>query len=651
MSVAELWAFADRRQADAEPYWDAAHGGYNQVDGTEDVRLDANMLQVHATAALAGHAGATRRDDRVIALVDLLTRGPAFIAPPIAAPTGTHGHSPGWTSSTRRPGRQHVAIDAQVVEALVAAWDARDVVGLSATLRERIAGSISAVAASPFFRYPSQFLTQWNWHADLDAAAYRVTGDRTFLDDYRRQLSRFVRGSRIALDPARTPFLNPGLGLLYAQRKADAIGAPLLSTAEYENLVLSGLRHYDMAVQAGMRPLSTAQEKRLRDWSRRVMLGDWTHAGTLNWDTSLGTRRWWLARYWAFAQQGLETLISAGRLSAVGGQPAWAASVADAGLRTYERWAALYPDGRLPSQLWGVAGRDRSESNDPVFTATRVQAHATRVAQLRAGAPAPERPPAWFARDNGAGRLAVSTPAYSTGVLVRHPTDDYGGVELARLLNADGMPVSGLGGKGRSAFGLDLVRRGETLLDTQPGRSTVRRGRTSVRVDAGKGRSNVRDTFTGALRVRSSVRNSAGSVAVHQRFHRAFIVVRRSVEARRTATATVRFPAWGEGAVLSVVRRSGRREPLTERSVSAVGAVGLVVSSASGGYAVDLCSIPRGARLRLATVDPVPTSPHTVRVALLSMRVPDGAKRTTTVRITPTTGEPPSPNGAPGACR
>ncbi|MCK9250372.1 MAG: hypothetical protein M0P31_15535 [Solirubrobacteraceae bacterium] len=650
LSVAELWAFADRRQADVEPYWSATLGRYMPVDGTEDVRLAANMLQVHASAALGGHVGATRRDDRVHALVDLLTRAPAFIAPPTEAPRGTHGHVPGWTSSSLRPGWQHVAVDAQVVDALTAAWDARDVVGLPAGLRDRIAGAISSVADSPFYRYPAQFLTQWNWHADLDAAAFHVTGDRRFLDDYRRQLSRFVRGSRIALDPARTPFLNPGLGLLYAQRKASAIGAPLLSTSEYENLVFSGLRHYDMAVRAGMRPLSGPQEQRLREWSQRVMFGDWTHAGALNWDTSLGTRRWWLARYWAFAQQGLETFITARRLSAAPDQSAWAAAVADAGLRTYERWASAYPDGRLPSQLWGVEGRDRSEGNDPVFTATRVQAHASRLALLRPGNAAPERPPAWFARDNGVGRLVVSTPAYSTGVLVRHPTDDYGGIEMARLLNADGMPVSGIGGSGRSAFGLDLVRRGRVVLDTQPGRSTVRRGRTSVRVDAGPRRSDVRDTFTGALRVRSRVANAAGSVELHQRFHRGFVVVRRTVEAERAGTATTRFPSWGDGARLTVVRRSGRTERLTGRSVSAAGAVGLVVESASGGYAVDLCEVPRGSRLRAVTVPSVATSPRTRRVALLSVRVAADGERRTTVRITPTTGEPPRPNGAPGAC-
>src|SRR5690606_10032647 len=108
------------------------------------------------------------------------------------------------------------------------------------------------------------------------------------------------------------------------------------SSSEYENLIYSGVRHYDLAVGAGMAPLAAADEDRLRLWGQRTLFGDWTHAGALNWDTSLGTRRWHLARYWAFALQGVETLATSGRLGAGPAQTAWGSWVAQRALETYD---------------------------------------------------------------------------------------------------------------------------------------------------------------------------------------------------------------------------------------------------------------------------------------------------------------------------
>jgi len=637
---ADYWAFADRRQADVEPTWRADVGSYVPPSSSEDVRMDANMLLTHALAATTGHRGAARKDDRVVTLVRALTRSPAYLEPPYPAPAG-QGHVPGWTSSTLRVGGQHVAVDPQVAEALAAAWDARRVVGLPDDLALRIQQVISDVAASRFFRYPAMLLTQFNWHADLDAFAARVTGNRSFLEDYRLQLQRFARGARSALDPKRTPYLNAGHGLIYAPRTAGATGQALLSATEYENLVLSGLQHYDWAVAQGMTPLTGAEEQTLRTWAQRTLLGDWTHAGYLNWDTSLGTRRIHLTRYWAFAQRGLETLVSAQRLAAMPHQAAWAASVSDRGLETYERLAAQ-SGGLLPSALWGIRGRDGAPVQDPVFTASRMAAHAARLAQLRVGRLPGSQPPPWFAYDPDVHRLGVSTRRYSTAILLRHPTDDYGGVELARLLSGAGDPVSGLGGSGRGAFGLDLTVGGRIALDTQPGRAIARRGRTSFSVrDAG--RSDLRGTFSRALAARAEVRTGAGRVRVTSRFSSGSILVTRRVTPARDAVATVRLPIWGAGASARIVRRGGGGGPLGGRAVSADGARGLLLRAAVGGYRAGLCRVPRGARLRLASLPGQPTSPRTRRVALLSFPVRKGKPVTVTVRLAATDAAPTVP--------
>jgi hypothetical protein len=635
---AGLWSFVDRRQADVDPRWMADRGTYMPVGNTDDVRLDANMLSVHAAAAKAGHGGPARRDERVRALADLLTRAPAFLSPP-AQRDGGQGHVPGWSSSSVDKGAQHVAIDPQVAAALAAAWDVRDTVGLSPEVRDRIVVALRSVADSAFFRFPAMFLNQFNWQADIAIYAAQVTGDPRYLAEYRQQLLRFVEGTRTALVAGRTPFVNAGLGIIYFPRVAGAVGSALVSTSEYENLIFSGLRHYDEAVADGMQPLPEPDEARLREWSQRVAYGDWTHAGELNWDTSLGTRRWHLARYWAFALQGTETLATARRLSGSPAQATWGTWLAGRALETYETLAARQPNGMLPSGMWGIAGRDASPQADPVLTSSRFSAHAARLAALGLGSRRAVRPPSWFALDPDARRFAVSTVRYSTGVLLRHPTDDLGGIELSRLFNGRGEPVSGTGGSGGSAFGLTLSAGGRPRLDTQPGRNTTLRGGQRLSVLHG-GRAALRGTFDGGLVVRSSTSKADAAVSVVQSFDDEGVTVRRVVRSGRKATAALRLPAWGNSARFWVLDAKGRRTRVDADSVSLKRARTIVVDTKRGGYRVGLCGLPKGARVRLTTVAPVATSPSTTLVAQIRFGVERGKRRSATLRIEPTIDTP-----------
>jgi hypothetical protein len=633
-----LWGFVDRRQAQIDPRWDAAKDTYLPVGNTDDVRLDANMLAVHAAAAREGHRGASRQDARVIALADVLTRAPALLQPP-ATRGGGQGHVPGWSSSTIDPGAQHVAIDPQVASSLAAAWEVRDVVGMSPELVTRIVDAIRSVADSSFFAYPAMVLNQFNWQSDVAMAAARVTGDPRYLEGYRQQLARFVQGTRAALTPGRTPFVNAGLGLIYSPRAAGALGPALLSTSEYENLVYSGLRHYDGAISLGMAPLAPEDEARLKEWGQRVLYGDWSHAGELNWDTSLGTRRWHLSRYWAFALQGVETLATNGRLSASPQQGAWAAWTAERALETYDVLTTRQRTGLLESGMWGVVGRDVSPQADPLFTASRFAAHAARLAQLDFGRRKVVRPPGWFALDPDAGRLAVSTVRYATGVLLRHPTDDIGGIELSRLFGGAGDPVSGTGGSARSAFGLDLDVGGRVVLDSEPGRHGTIDGTQSLKVLLG-GKEALRGTFTTGLRLFGRTTNSAGTITVDHRFDEDGVTIYRTVRSARTATATLRLPAWGSGATVRVVRADGTQAPLSAKAVRADGARGLLVRAKRGGYRVGLCRLPAGATLRVGTVAPLATSTSTRRVAQVRFPVAAGEGRKVDVRLAPTIGAP-----------
>jgi hypothetical protein len=633
-TTGDYWAFADRRQADVEPRWSTRLDRYLPALGRQDTRLEANMLTLHAIAALADHRGASRHDERIEPLVRALTSFPAYVeslGQVGATVAGDQPHAPGWMPSTLTLNHpQHVALDPKVAEALAYAYRARDTVGLDPALSARIVQVIHAVANSPFYRYPAIRLNQFNWYADLYVLDAQLSGDSRLLRQYRSQLVRFIAGVRRAWPPGSSRNLNSGLGLRYLPFSSGPNDANAISTSEYANLIYSGLIHYDWAIARGMRRLSRADERLLRRWGKRLMFGEWTHAGYLNWDTGLGYKRWHLERYWALSLYGLDALVSVRRLAFAAHQPAWAKYLGDRALDTYERWAARSPHALIPWTMWSVHNEDGTPETDPYLIAARFGARAARVALLGIARHRAVRPPAFYARDPDIQRLAVSTPAYSTAITQPHPSIRYGGLELARLYNARSEPVSGIGGGHRSAFGLDYARGGAVRLDTQPGtrHTNLRRGRMHVLAD-GRRRA-PRGTFARTLTVRAAGRNAWARVSVTHRFTPDSIVVIHRIRPRAGGTVTVRLPAWGRRARVRALR-ADRRLPIGA-GLPVRGLSGLRIAAERGGYVVRFDALPDGATVRLLRVRQQASSPHTRTVAVI--RFTARARRTATVRIT-----------------
>jgi hypothetical protein len=578
------WAFADRRAAEIDADWDPEHGYYRMVRRFT-TRVNADMLEVFARAAEAGHTGPARDDARARRLVDLLLQPPAW------TDTGTTGqtHGPGWTTGLDVAGTQHVSLDAQVASVLAAAWRARAALGLPQDRADLIAARIHAVAASPFYAWPAIRLNQFNWQADLYAADWTVTGDPVRLRfDYAAQLQRFAASAR--RPSPRSPWLNAGLGLHYMPQHSAWWSGNRTSTSEYGGAVLSGLRYYSTAVDAaGMRRLDPAGERLLARFARRQLFGEWTHAGYLNWDTALGFRRWHLQRYWPFAANGLLAVAADRRLFAAQDRET-AAFLLDRALDTYERWH----DGSPPTgaTAFGITSPSATPRDDRIIT-TRWALIAARAATSQLPADTSAAPAQWFASDLDIGRIAVSTARYWTAITPVTPVG-YGGAELARLhSSASGQPLSGTGGLAPAAFGLQLLRRGRTLLDTQS------RTRSSPpvrwRLDAPR----PRGAFQ-RLNARTVLRRPGVRVEIHHEFRLGSIRTLRSIRARRAATAILRFPIWGDGAV----------------EIGAGPALDL------GTYRVRLDGIPPGAARSLVSIPAQPSSPGTTRVVEIRFAVP-----------------------------
>jgi hypothetical protein len=569
------------------------------------VRVNAAMLYAHANAALAGHTGASRQDARARSLVRLLTEAPAFR---LRASNG-----PAWTSRIDWPNTPgHFSLDPKVAEALAAAYQARARIGLSAATQRRIRNRIALVARSPSNR--KRHLDQVNWNADLYLADSIVNGRSLARSPYRDVLTSFLDHAR-KRNRGGTTNLNAGYGFHY---RPDRPGAKenRNSTGEYASMVLGVVLPYDLARKQGMRSISSREGEIARRWQQRVLYGDWTHAGLLNWDTGHGYLRWQLRRYWALAANGLLAVASSRRLAFGTTARTQAKYLFDQALRTYDRLAAT--EGLLlDSTFYGIRNDASQQRLDPALTAARFESLASRAAVLGLGTLKEAPLPPAYGYDPDIQRLAVTTPTYSTAIT---PAGDIGngGMELSRLIDGAGVPLSGTGGNGvtSAGFGLRLAAGNRTILETQPGfpNYSPRIGRLSANVRPGGG------AFS---RIHSQTRAGSGKrqVTVAHDFTPTTIHVRRRIVGARGLVAQMRFPAYKTATydlirgltVTTVSSASGER--------SAAGVTRMRVRLADGrDYLVAFdAPLPAGARIRVVLPANARSAPTTDRAAIISL--------------------------------
>jgi hypothetical protein len=607
LTATDYLGFTDRLQVALNPSWDAKVGAY-RTGHTLTTRVNAALLYTHANAALASWHGPSRQDARARSLVDWLTRAPAFRR------NGTHG--PGWTSRLDRPGSpEHFSLDPKVAEALAAAYQARSRIGLSPSLQSRIRNRIALVARSQF--YLARHVNQVNWNADLYLADEVVNGRPIARSRYGHWLAWFFDHARHPIVRGTTN-LNQGLGFHY---RPDRPGAKenRNSTSEYASMVLGVVLPYDRARAEGMRPLTAREADMARRWQRRVLYGDWTGAGYLNWDTGHGYLRWHLRRYWALAANGLLAVASSRRLAFGSTARGQAKFVFDQSLRLYERFAAT-EGPLLRSTPFGIRNDASEPRLDPSLTAARFASLASRAAVLGMGSlRAVPLPPA-YAYDPDIRRLAVTTPAYSTAIT---PAGDVGngGLELSRLSDARGIPLSGTGGNGstRTAFGLRLISGSAVVLDTQPGFPGFAPpvvGRLIAHAARGG------NAFT-RLHATSHVRRGRRRVDVVHDFTPTTIHVRHTLRGAQGLVAQLRFPAYGI-ATFDVTRGSSVAHVRAETGVVAAAGARAVRVRLAGGrdYRVTFdAPLPAGATIRVVAPGTSRSAPTTGRTAIVTVPV------------------------------
>jgi hypothetical protein len=606
---ADYFAFADRMVQRLDSTWDEADGYYKSGSPGLDSRYNASFLVIHATAAAHGWTGPARNDARARSIASRLTDSPPFYTARTAPWDDPMFHTPGWIGKMEGDyDLMDKAIDPKIAEGLQIAWRARHALGLGDATAGRIVDQVRRVAHVPFYRYPAVRLNQINWPAELYLYEYLVTGDPHLLrTDYRKQMRRFVRGIRrpwLSDERNSATNLSPTFRFHY-QINQSASSSRNLDSAEYANMTLHFLAWYDDARAVGMDPLSGADKALLRGWVQRDLFGYWMHSGMMNWDSGLGYGRWMKIKTWAYALQGLVAIADATTFQNYGRMTPWAKTLFDRGLRFYER--------QNPNRagMFGINERHR-DGKDTRFTAARVGATAARAVSGGMGQMPSAEPPPFYAFDPDVGRLAVSTPNYGTAVVaVRRHAFPYGGIELARLHDAQGDPIAGIGGEVPAAFGV-VVRdsAGRKVMVSQRGRVRTPRRAPVVVTDSPRGRisrmprrsSNPPAEPFRVLGASGTRSNRRLSVTTRHRFTEDSIeeswTVRRRFGGKRY-DVEVLFPSWGRNASIDAQLDDGTVVPLADHGAPQ-GAVNMAdvarfnVRGERGGYYVTPLGEPGG---------------------------------------------------------
>ena len=342
----------------------------------------------------------------------------------------------------------HLSVDPKVARALYYAWRAREQLELPPATVRRMVARVRSVANSPFFRYPNIRLNQINFSAEIQACAVSMTDDPRLLRvDYRRQLSRFLRGVKRAVAPWRIANLGPSYNFHRNPFQRAGVGQNIEST-EYANIVLDVLYYYEQARARGHDSRSP--------WRTGARCGRscggrcpayWTHSGYLNWDTGLYLYRWHLSRYWAWSCQGLLAIASSKNFVSQDDERRWAKYMFDRSLTLYERFSERWDDDRREpgSSLYGITTKF---SEGRHFELARFQALAAEAILRGMGDDPAVEPPPLYAFDPSIGRLAITTPTYNTAIVaVSNGAFPYGGIDIARWYDSRQRVISHIGGR------------------------------------------------------------------------------------------------------------------------------------------------------------------------------------------------------------
>lgn len=442
-------------------------------------------------------------------------------------------------------------------------------------------------------------MNQINFPAEIYAGASTVgVGSGLLKHDYRRQLTRWLRGATHPTKPWTSTNLSPSYSFHHSPFNSTNERENIEST-EYANIIVDVISYYDQARTAGMSSLNHQQKRILKAWLSRALPAYWTHSGYMNWDTGMYLKRWHLTRYWAWGMQGLLAIASNKRFVSPK-ERSQAKYMYDRAFGLYTRLCSeCAPDDfELGKNMFGV----HSTFGDGLhFEPVRFQELAAEAVMRGLGDKPATIPPPLYAFDPAIGRLTITTPSYNTAILaVNNHAFPYGGIELARLFDAEQHVLSNIGGKAPAGMGVFVRRTDGTFVATsQRARRHAQPNRApliithSPRGKITKGVHYPRHAYAGSfnsLTEKGGMKNNGFVFETTHSFYSDRINEHWLIQRRRSGkfVADVMFPTWGAGKVEAVLKTGATVDVNTQPKL--VDVAYFVLSSSQGAYKVTFSS-------------------------------------------------------------
>jgi hypothetical protein len=331
----------------------------------------------------------------------------------------------------------------------------------------------------------------------------------------------------------------------------------------------------------------------------------------------------------------------------------WTKALFDRGLLLYLRLANDAGTPIAPSKMWGIT----SDMEEYDCYTTRIMANAARAIAFGMGSMPATDPPPLYSFDYDTGRLAVSTPTYSTALVpYNRGAFPYGGLDPVRLFGPGQQPVGSLGGVPPEAMGV-VVRdtSGKELLATSRSlHAGIGRPLSLIVSPRGKvtrPRAYPIKPYAGPfnrLEVVGSVRRGRLSITAHHTFTATSILSRWQIACAQASCddrIILHFPTYGPEAAIDAVLRNGERVRLAGPGAGAVpsvsaGEVARLVLGTQPGYSVEFSVIQAAAELKVVDADKQQTNPTPGPTLAIELALPLGFKsRTIEARVLPGVGD------------
>lgn len=471
----DYWAVIENiKNGCLEKNWDEREKYYFDEKGLPRTGINASILTVFAIKAGKGKIN-EKEKERAVFIIKHLLSPKSFERGESRGSGVTDWHLYGWHEVIDSPlSDMGPSIDNPVIESLYYSWKYRQELGLSQALIDDIVDKVRLFAEDLITKIPTSD-NQENiyWYKVALFYSNEILKNNILVEKWLTLAKETPDFIDKVYPGNKTSWLWPDFTWNYNPEKPQI--HTNYFTSAYSNNMFRGFLSYSAMKKINNFYYGEEEMAKIKAFQQHV-LGNWQLNGYLNWDESHRNNRQHILGSWIPSFGGLLTMIFSPDFNSSKEDQGIAKSIFDSGINLY-----------LSMDSWEDDPLDYCVSNFPYGTTTEIFNFASKIDSnayflnilaialdlgLEDIEGAKNLNSIWR-YDWNRKRLLISTRKYNTAIIAQKSelsNEDYGGIEIARLLDSNGRVLTNLGGFVFSAHSFNLLNStGELVFSTEPG--------------------------------------------------------------------------------------------------------------------------------------------------------------------------------------